>query len=379
MPPVLSRQRGVFPLPSGYFCENVLDRSSHLCRAVRRRLVRNNKPCEWKNDAIEALNSLSGISESEIAADHSLGLGTKTALSNIDIAINGLGSPPPGLTSEGALAELLRSSSVYSDSRIDVAPYAKDRVSWPPIGSTPCALVAGLSEADSSWLSDWRAHMLKSNDVCTGTTTSHHDSMPFKPHSDRSLFSSPKVYGDFLDRLSAAGMINWNTPEAGEDGVLGVFFVTKKDGSLRIIFDTRKLNESFKDPPSTNLPSAAAFSSVEAPDGAEVFMGSADVKNAFYVLETPPELSRMFTLPKIKRKHVKQCSSVPDGNLDDYLIPSLRVLPMGWSWSLHLCQMFVSSQVHSVVPSSQQIIDKAPGRTLQNKDSVLCATYVDNF
>ena len=115
MSPVLSRQRGVFPLPSGYFCENVLDRNALLSRAVRRRIVRNNKPCEWKNDAIDALNSLSGVPKSEVSADYSLGLGTKTALDNIDVAVSSLGSPPAGLTSEGALAELLRSSSVYSD------------------------------------------------------------------------------------------------------------------------------------------------------------------------------------------------------------------------------------------------------------------------
>ena len=53
------------------------------------------------------------------------------------------------------------------------------------------------------------------------------------------------------------------------EGVLGVAFVSKKDGSLRIISDTRVLNLDFKEPPSTHLPTATAFGNIEvegAPD-----------------------------------------------------------------------------------------------------------------
>ena len=62
MSPILSRQRGVFPLPSGLFAEKIVNPSSHISRAVQRRLIRQNKPSEWKNDAIDALNSLNGVS-----------------------------------------------------------------------------------------------------------------------------------------------------------------------------------------------------------------------------------------------------------------------------------------------------------------------------
>jgi hypothetical protein len=42
-----------------------------------------------------------------------------------------------------------------------------------------------------------------------------------------------------------------------------VFFVKKKNEKIRLIFDTRKLNEDFAKPPSTQLPTASALGSVE--------------------------------------------------------------------------------------------------------------------
>ena len=114
MSPNLGRQRGVFPLPSGHFCENVLRRDSPLSRSVRRRIVRNSKPSEWKNDAIAALNSLSGCTSSGSTTDHSSGLGVQAALDNISSSVDSLGSPPAGLTLEGALQELPRSVVLMS-------------------------------------------------------------------------------------------------------------------------------------------------------------------------------------------------------------------------------------------------------------------------
>ena len=52
-----------------------------------------------------------------------------------------------------------------------------------------------------------------------------------------------------------------------KNSILGMFFVRKKDGSQRFIFDTRVANCHFRKPPRTHLPTAAALSSVEcSPD-----------------------------------------------------------------------------------------------------------------
>ena len=45
-----------------------------------------------------------------------------------------------------------------------------------------------------------------------------------------------KVYGDFLKELHDRGLIRWGHYAKPR---LGMFFVKKKNGKLRLIFDTR--------------------------------------------------------------------------------------------------------------------------------------------
>jgi len=58
-------------------------------------------------------------------------------------------------------------------------------------------------------------------------------------------------------------MIFWHLYD-GAEGLLGVFFVAKKDGRLRLIFDTRVANTYFKTPPPlvSRRPAPSAVSSV---------------------------------------------------------------------------------------------------------------------
>ena len=134
-------------------------------------------------------------------------------------------------------------------------------------------------------------------------------------------------------------MLCYKAASGSADGVLGVFFVRKKDGRFRLIFDTRLLNRKFVPPPKTQLPSAAGFSNLAVHEGGNLYLASSDVKNAFYVLEIPTSLAHMFTLPSIQYTHVKHfCPRIESIGPNDYICPCLKVLPMGWSWSLHLCQ-----------------------------------------
>ena len=64
-------------------------------------------------------------------------------------------------------------------------------------------------------------------------------------------------------------------------GNLGVFFVRKRTGQIRIIFDTRLLNMLFIDAPSARLPTASSLSGIEVESGAKLYMASGDVSNAF--------------------------------------------------------------------------------------------------
>ena len=169
-----------------------------------------------------------------------------------------------------------------------------------------------------------------------------------KPYCDPSLFASRKTYADFLLRLHLAGMLKFRRA-SGSQGSLGVFFVKKKDGTLRIIFDTRKLNLRFKDPPKTQLPTASAFSQLECPADANLFIAGGDIRNACYGLSVPEDISNMFTLPFISASDLD--SSIVDClpyDSNTLLAPCLTVLPMGWNWALHLCQSFSSNSEDGV-------------------------------
>ena len=82
---------------------------------------------------------------------------------------------------------------------------------------------------------------------------------------------------------------------------------------------------------------------------------------------------------------------------DTPLTPYLRVLPMGWSWALHLCQRVMESIVESVVGPSRVLRDRDDSLTIGpapahvanlkpdfsetdcfNSCELACAVYVDN-
>eukprot|EP00973_Karenia_brevis_P088163 12225316-Karenia_brevis.AAC.1 len=170
------------------------------------------------------------------------------------------------------------------------------------------------------------------------------------------------------------------TKAKGRCGSLGVFCVVKKNGRLRLIFDTRVLNTKFVEPPKTKLPSAGAFGAVEVFQSEPLFLAAADVENAFYNLSVPHDLAEEFSLPTICARHLGitylNGESVSG---DEAILPLLQVLPMGWSWSLHFCQKIVEDAVSKVVGTENLIVDKTPSPCLDKSGNVAGAAYVDNF
>ncbi len=151
----------------------------------------------------------------------------------------------------------------------------------------------------------------------------------------------------------------------------GVFFVLRKSGLIRIIFDAGLLNLQFQDPPRTALPSAAAFGGIEAPADKHLVLATADISNAFDGMAVPGDLASMFTLPSIRAKfaRVSHFNGAPNpGSM--VLTPYLRVLPMGWSWSLHLCQELVASQVFRGLECVKVVLDRRPPAQLEHGDDI---------
>ena len=331
------RQRDILPLP--LFDECSFDPNVKVSRAVERRICRRGHAQRWANQAIRTLNKLGGHGLSEPDPSAVLGKGSKDALDGIAARFREFSITDCDLSPDGAFRELLAKSGVYTGERPDVCAYNKELVSWPALGSLPCELLHGLSEPDRALLSDWQSTMLIGERDSNNPTVDSAESpptTPTKPHCDKKLFSSPKNYAGFLERMHRSNMLGWKKSGPDHSGILGVFFVLKKDGSLRIIFDTQLLNAAFRDPPKTHLPTAAGFGNLEAEQGLEVNVASADIRNAFYVLGIPDDLAQMFTLPGIKCKHLRHFMPHLNYTDDTYVTPYLKVLPMGWSWSLHL-------------------------------------------
>ena len=68
---------------------------------------------------------------------------------------------------------------------------------------------------------------------------------------------------------------------------LGLFFVKKKDGNMRMIAACRRSNQWFSDPPSTKLFSSGGFVNIGACDSGLLWLGSFDVVNTFYQHQLP--------------------------------------------------------------------------------------------
>jgi len=340
------RQRDVFPLP--FLNEPGFDSGKQLSRSVRRRFLRRLKTVQWANDGIRTLNSIASAGAPRaLGPGHRFPKAASQAAERVAKCYFDRGSPPDDdAVREGALGELLASSSVYTTERQDIQPYARDLVSWPSPGTTPLNVLDGVPEGDREWLEGWEKHLLRD------AADFAKESEKFESHRvycDPALFNVPTKYVKFLKELESRGMLRWRRAADGETGNLGIFFVKKKkNGKLRIVFDTRKLNLRFIDPPSTRLPSSASFANIECniPDDAHIFFASGDVENCFYGMSVPIGLSDLFSLTPIAASLVGVSSL--DGSPiapQDLLIPCLTVLPMGWNWSLHICQLIVSKVI----------------------------------
>ena len=353
------RQRNIFPLPkiSG-------DSKSGF------------QDSNWEgfaNAGIKALNELAGCSNSHFCKRKATRVQRK-AIQHISDAYREAYLEADSDPGGSALHDLCCSSRLYQIDRSDVVSYAKESVSWPKVETSPVAIEECLSSADSERLATWRQHMLKPASDKDG------EALIKKPYFDPILKHNRKEYLQFIRELYNRNMIRFKAWD-GSSGDLGIFFVRKKNGSQGLIFDTRILNHKFFDPPSTDLPSADAFTRLETVPDIPFYVGSGDLANAFYTLGVPDDLARMFTLPAVEVelfgiKSVDGIAVRPGQRFTPYL----TVLPMGWSWALHLCQSVMNHAIEeSGVPSHRIISDKGQPVKLSNISDIACGGYVDNF
>ena len=150
----------------------------------------------------------------------------------------------------------------------------------PPLN---CAhpVVDSLAGQPKEEIHNWRNRILKPesarDDYMNGTDR-------IRPYLDPQLVRDLKVCAQFLQRLDAAGILTWKT---GIRSWLGVIFVAKKNGKLRIILDTRNLSGVFAPLPYTGLPTASALTAIETCPDETVWFAGSDISDCFYRLCVP--------------------------------------------------------------------------------------------
>ena len=132
---------------------------------------------------------------------------------------------------------------------------------------------------------------------------------------------------------------------------LGIFFVRKKSGKLRLIIDCRRTNAIFKKPPKGHVVTSTAFGELEQ---------HLEVKDFFYRLGISDSMGEYFALEPVSEKLLLDLLTPCEKEALDPLLsgqetlyPCLTVLPMGISWGFYLAQEAHRSEVGGVSPTGK--------------------------
>lgn len=341
------RARDVYPLPLIEVEELV---NKGVCRAVAKRVQRRAALARRANRAIVALNSIfyggrSGPAPRTVGCLDVLPLNQRLAISDILKSVARLEGPPMHASGSEALKALRAASSTYYDSAAgvgDVVSMDLHLLSLPKERVAGVDIVESLDSPLKEIVVDFENKMLQDADVWT-FHSSH--AAELRPYDDPRLKSRP-FYKDFVGQLFQSGIISFSSSPCSR---VGAFTVSKKpkvvDGVTfkrqRLVLDCHLTNCLFRPSPHTDLGSLTALSEVYIPNGKQMYMSGADIKDCFYAVRVPPKLSDYFCLMTDLTSHeifqITGGEFGEEGSLD-LLSPCISVLPMGFSWSFFFVQ-----------------------------------------
>ena len=165
-------------------------------------------------------------------------------------AVLSWGCAPTGPEAQGALALLLRGKGVYATSPSHMAPFSNSLLSVPTSIAGSPVITQLLGEQEVNFLEGYKALMLRPPSEVEQLDEMHG---PIKAYTDPLLRKNRRIYAAFIKRLKKIGMVTYSR---SAKCVLGVFFVRKKDGRIRLILDCRPCNRVFGAPPGVELVTA---------------------------------------------------------------------------------------------------------------------------
>ncbi|CAK0790921.1 unnamed protein product, partial [Prorocentrum cordatum] len=345
-------------------------------KAKGKRLHRTSHRREMVVDAIRAMNEMyTGSSCPRPTGLTGPTTAQQEALAVIQEAVDAFGVPPPDLTPAGALEELRVAQSYDQESAV-IAPVTFDRVdliSLPSVGSEPKSLSALIGD-DSMSIGHRLQELLLPRERGLARVAEH---APKRAYSDPNL-RNPRLYKKVLHRLVSSHLVEFHTDALSS---VGMFFVYKKSGALRLILDGRIPSQLFDEPPKVKLATGAAFSQLRVDSREPVCVAGVDIADAFYTMLLPPWLRRYFGLPKIR---AGELGISVDANgrpvaPTQWVHPCFRCPPMGFSLSLWLCQSVneIVSRRAGLVRPERVLVDRLPAPVVDS--GVVHTEYVDNF
>ena len=337
-------------------------RTTRCCRAVRSRHRQAEYAHDWECEVHEALNGL--YSHGAPKGDQFLSSAQAAGVQHVKDVISSVG--PPCIAPAAAFTELCGHAPGYAQLPEIRTPFRRDLVSLP---RGDHALCDGLSLLEGVARDEWMGW----KDRLTRPVSDMHGER-VKPYNDPKLVRSQSTLASFLLDLYDSNLLYFG-PE--QPATVGMFFVLKADKvRQRLIFDTRAVNRDFADPGYTQLPTAGAWNGLALEPDDKLFLSQVDVDNAFYRILLPPGLSRRFVLPAVSRRALLAARpglALPEGGK---ISSFLRVLPMGWTWSLYFCQSMVETAVRrSGFPDGRLVKDRHT--TPDVRSGEVAAVYVD--
>ena len=317
----------------------------------------------WVSDIIQSMNSLYGRGDGS-SCPLALSTAQRAGVAHIRSIVRDAG--PPTLSTAAAHHVLCGSRVGYcaSHEASSHRPYQRELVALPSRGATADGADLLTGQALIYWL-EWSRHLLRDKAI----QREH-----VQPYIDQALIRDKKQYATFIGDLMSSNLVRLAKPTKP---TLGIFFVAKGE-HIRMIFDTRRVNQEFVAPAYSQLPTTGAWEHLELDAGEPLCLAQLDVSNAFYQMRVPAGLEDYFVLPAVDADVFREVCPQFAGAVPDFgtFSPLLRVLPMGWSWSLYFCQSMVEAAViQAGFPHEDLVRDRHAQKAIDT--TCLAAVYVD--
>ena len=332
-------------------------------RRARQRVARRRLLLQREKETVRGINFLAGFEKEAERPMEPQNFAQKSALARVHQAHAQRAPPVVNESGKAALVQLLANKlpSGYFGGSVAgaVTPFERELVSLPRDQQEPVDLLSLLPEGEKSRVQDFESQMLLSEEERGGVLEK---CLEGDMYVDPLLAEDKKAYHGLVCDLVRCSLVGFTTSPKSQ---VGLFFVSKKNGKLRMIIDARRTNSVFRKPPSTQLGSADSWGRAEVEKPGPLFFAQEDVRDFFYRLRIHKALGEFFSLPAVDPMLLKEeLGDLPSelADLSDKfegpIYPHLRVLPMGFAWAFHLaheCHVHLAMQS---LPEAGILIDR---------------------